>query len=164
MNLHRVFLAFLLLTCSACRTLSVVAARQNCVVTRPPFPSFTPPAPYSSRAGEGEFLYGSPALWTIVYPDWHIHSSGKMPFFRQGYDWRNEGRPHLTVVARRLDGPAPLVWNESAGSGYTDTSLAGMFMVTGIDIPSSGCWEIGARYIDNPGNVGALNYTVWVNP
>jgi hypothetical protein len=153
--------ALLLANCSA---FSAPSLGKECQVTRSPDRPFVPPAPYSSDAGSNEFLYGSPALWTFVYPDWHVHSGGKLPFFRQGYDWRKEGRPNLTVVARRLDRQEPLVWNGPAGSGYTDDRPAGMFMVTGIDIPSSGCWEITARYIDTPGNTGTLTYTVWAAP
>lgn len=156
--------ALLLTNCSASSVPAVMASRAECHVTRPSDRPFVPPAPYSSDTGSNEFLYGSSALWTVVYPDWHVHSGGKLPFFRQGYDLRKEGRANLTVVARRLDRQEPLVWNDLAGSGYTDGSLAGMFMVTGIDMPSSGCWEITARYIDTPGNVGALTYTVWVAP
>ena len=56
-------------------------------------------------------------------------------------------------------------WSGLAGSGYDEgKGLEGMFMVTGIDIPSSGCWEIAAHYVDNPGNIGTLTYTVWVEP
>ena len=158
MNFRLLFFALVLANCS------MAADRQNCPVTTPSDRRFVPPAPYSSSVGSHEFLYGSPALWTIVYPDWHVHSGGKLPFFRQGYDRTKDGRPRLTVVARRLDGQAPLVWNSLPGSGYTNGSLAGMFMNTGIDIPSSGCWEIAARYVDNPGNIGTLSYTVWVEP
>jgi hypothetical protein len=38
-----------------------------------------------------------------------------------------------------------------------------MSMVTGIDIPSSGCLEIAARYIAEPGDIQTLTYTVWVS-
>jgi hypothetical protein len=166
-NWHRIFFVFLLGTCSAWLVPSMAADRQSCPVTRPPDPPFTPPAPYSPSAGSHEFLYGGPALWTIVYPSWHIHSGGKLPFFHQGFDWKKGGRPRLTVVARRLDGEGPLVWNELASSGFMEgQSLAGMFIVTGIDIPSSGCWEIGAQYVDTSGvhTVAHLDYTVWVEP
>jgi hypothetical protein len=71
-------------------------------------------------------------------------------------------------VARRLDGEAPLVWNDLAGSGSEGNGLSGMFMVTGIDIPSSGCWEIGVHYVSPDGEktatVSTLSYTVWVEP
>jgi hypothetical protein len=153
--------AFLLANCSTRPAPSMAANRQSCPITKPSDRPFVPPAPYSSSAGSHEFLYGSPALWTVVYPDWHAHSGGKLPFFRQGYESTNEGRPRLAVVARRRDGESPLVWNSLAGSGIIEGR---MFMVTGIDIPSSGCWEIAAHYVSNPGNIGTLTYTVWVEP
>jgi hypothetical protein len=157
---------FAVATGLAQQTLSADMA--SCPVTRPPDPPFRPPAPYSASAGSHEFLYGSSALWTVVDPDWHIHSGGKLPFFRQGYDWKKSGRPRLTVVARRLDGKAPLVWSGLAGSGFEEgKGLEGMFMVTGIDIPSSGCWEIGAQYVDDSRSVHNLAYlafTVRVKP
>ena len=151
------FFAFLLANCSGLINPVLAADRRRCPVTRPPIHPFVPPADYSAGAGENEFLYGSSALWTIIYPNWHIHSGGKLPVFRQGYDWRKEIEPRLTVVARRLDRPDPLVWNGSA-------SNAGMFMVTGIDIPSAGCWEIAAHYVQSFDNIQTLTYTVWVEP
>jgi|SRR5579872_435924 len=162
--LMRSRLSFLLIALTFAAFPGMAADRQKCPVTTPSDRPFVPPPPYSSDVGSHEFLYGSAALWTIVYPGWHVHSGGKLPFFRQGYDVK-DGRPPLTVVARRLDGPGSLVWNSLVGSGFTEgKGLAGMFMTTGIDIPSSGCWEIAARYVDNPGNIGTLTYTVWVEP
>jgi hypothetical protein len=76
-----------------------------------------------------------------------------------------EPAPRLTVVARRLDSNAPLVWNALANHAFIEgEGAAGMFMVTGVDIPSSGCWEIAAQYLgpDNP--IQTLTYTVWVEP
>jgi hypothetical protein len=71
-------------------------------------------------------------------------------------------------VARRLDGGGPLVWNGLAGSGFIEgKGLEGMFMVTGVDVPSSACWEIGAQYVDDGRDVPTLAYlayTVWVEP
>lgn len=164
MNCHSILFAFLLGTSPAWLVPSMAADRQSCPVTRPSDPAFTPPAPYP-EAGSREFLYGAPALWTIVYPDWHIHRGGKLPFFRQGYDWM-KGRapaPRLTVVARRLDREEPLVWNGWANNGFME--LQGIsFMVTGIDIPAAGCWEIAAHYVESQNNIQNLTYTVWVEP
>ena len=44
--------------------------------------------------------------------------------------------------------------------------LTGMFMVTGIDIPSSGCCEIAAQYVDTSHDVHTiayLAYMIWSN-
>jgi hypothetical protein len=102
-----------------------------------------------------------------------------MPFFRQGYDWMKEKDPRLTVVARRLDSNAPLVWNGYANNASIEgEGAAGMFMTTGVDIPASGCWEITAHYlaspeilaeqpggyVASPDNFQTLTYTVWVDP
>jgi hypothetical protein len=143
---------------------SLSANKPKCAVTKAPEPLFVPPKPYSAFHGEDEFLYGTPALWTVVQQHWNVRSGGKMPFFSQGFDWRNKGRPQLTVVARRLDREWPLVWSGLPGSGFGDGErVEGMFMVTGIDIPSSGCWEIAARYIAEPGDIQTLSYIVWVS-
>jgi hypothetical protein len=74
---------FLQAGCSGWLSPTLAADRRDCPVTRPPQPPFTPPVPYASSVGSHEFLYGSSALWAVVYPDWHIHSGGKLPFFRQ---------------------------------------------------------------------------------
>jgi hypothetical protein len=170
--MHRpVFFAFVLSTFAflcfygwAQPSHSLDAGRQNCPITQPPDRPFVPPAPYPS-AGSGEFLYGTPALWAVVERKWQLHSFAgqKLPYFRRGY-YESKELPRLTVVARRLDGKAPLVWNGLA-SGGVDSS--GAFMVTGIDIPSAGCWEIGTQYVDTSHDlhtVQTLSYTVWVEP
>jgi hypothetical protein len=96
---------------------------------------FVPLPPYRARVGSDEFLYGTPALWTVIYANWRVHSGGKLPYFRQGYDWMKEKDPRLTVVARRLDGQEQLVWNGWANNGYAfgNGGVENMFMVTGLD-------------------------------
>jgi hypothetical protein len=149
-----------------CAHPSLAADKQGCSVTKPPDHAFVPPPPYQPTVGEGEFLYGTAALWTLIYPNWHIHSGGKLPFFRQGYDWKKESQPHLTVLARRLDAEAPVVSNNgwANNASIPGKGMAGMFMVTGIDIPASGCWEITAHYAASPDNKQTLAYIVWVEP
>jgi hypothetical protein len=96
MKLRPLFFAFLpasflfmLANCSTWLTPSA-AARQNCPITKPSDRPFVPPAPYPS-AGGGEFLYGIPALWTVVKREWQLHgfAGQKMPYFRRGYEWRS---------------------------------------------------------------------------
>jgi hypothetical protein len=155
--------AFLCLYAWARPSHSLSTDRKNCPITQPPDRPFEPPEPYPS-AGRDEFLYGTPALWAVVERKWQLHgfAGQKLPYFRQGYEVKE--RPRLTVVARRLDGKTPLVWNGLAGSGVDSGSA---FMVTGIDIPAAGCWEIGTQYVDTSRDihtVQTLSYTVWVEP
>jgi len=137
-----------------------------CPVTKAPDPPFLPPQPYRANPGTGGFLFGTPALWAVVFPHWRVHGPGgsKLPYFRQGYDSRNERNPDLTVVARRLDGPDQTVHAGPANSASFNGAMERMFMVTGLDIPAAGCWEIAARYATAPDKIQTLSYTVWVEP
>lgn len=131
-------------------------------MTKAPDPPFIPPPPFDGETlGRDQFSYGTAALWTIVHPHWRVHGRGKRPFFRQGYDWLQEENPRLTVVARRLDNPEKMVWAGWANNGNSGNRS---FMVTGLSIPTAGCWEIAARYSPAPDNIQTLIYTVLVEP
>jgi hypothetical protein len=138
----------------------------SCPVTRPPDPPFVPPAPYLEKAPyEGDFWYGTAALWTMLgeegsweqLPYYDGAYSQKTVWWREGYDWRAEPEPRLQVSGRRLDLEGPSFMSDHATNGYHDDFKA--FMLVGVEIPSPGCWEItgevkGAR----------LRYVVWVAP
>ncbi len=164
MNSRCLFLTFSLAIWAGCVHPSLAADKHACPITKLSDHPFVPPPPYQSTVGSNEFLYGTPALWTLIYPGWHVHSGGKLPFFRQGYDWMKEKDPRLTVVARQLDGKGPLVWNGWANNAGPVEGIVGGFMVTGVDIPAPGCWEIAAHYVARPDNIQTLTYTVWVEP
>jgi hypothetical protein len=143
---------------------SVVDGKEGCPITRVPDPPFVPPPPFSSaRLGSDEFFYGTPALWAMVEPHWQVHgfAGQKLPYFRQGYEALKEQDPRLAVVARRLDGPEQVVLAGPANGAGTNI---GSFMVTGLTIPTAGCWEIAARYTPAPDKTQTLTYTVWVEP
>jgi hypothetical protein len=135
------------------------------------------------------FLYGSEFLWTWVSTDpnwWGVGAPfrAKLFYARAGFDVRKEyAPPHLTVVARRLDAHASsLVRGEQASGVYgpgrariprsaampdwiyedqrrEQELVKSMGMLTMIDLPTAGCWEITAHYKDQ-----ALKYVVSLAP
>ena len=137
----------------------------SCPVTKPPSPPFVPPAPYPSDGGA---WIGSPKLWTNIPRSgtWRglPHYTPDDPRYRQkvfwwseGYDWRRENPPNLTVSGKRLDGQAPLLSADlHANAGWTGDSDHA-FIVDGIFIPTLGCWKITGRYKGEE-----LSYVVWV--
>jgi hypothetical protein len=137
----------------------------TCPVTKPSEHPFIPPAPYPAA---GAFAMGSEKLWTNIPRNgaWFglSHYTPDDPRFRQklfwwseGYDWRTENPPHLTVRGDRLDAPASFVTtDQDVGSGWTnDRDHA--FMVVGIFIPTVGCWKITGEYKGEE-----LSYVVWI--
>ena len=140
---------------------------QTCPVTKPPMPPFVPPAPYPSD-GQVCVWFGSPKLWTQIPKDgvWrnlpHYTSDDarfrqKVFWWSEGYDWRKENPPKLTITGKRLDQSAPpLSTDEHPNAGWTGDSNH-VFMVHGIFIPTVGCWKITGRYKDQE-----LSYVVWV--
>jgi hypothetical protein len=136
----------------------------TCPVTRPSEHPFVPPAPYPSA---GAFWIGSEKLWTNITAGgiWSSlpHYTPDDPRFRQklfrwheGYDWRKENPPELTVRGIRLDAAAPPIdMDEHANNAGISDAVA---MVVGIFIPTVGCWQITGEYHGEE-----LTYVVWVS-
>jgi hypothetical protein len=127
----------------------------SCPITKPPEHRFFPPAPYSAKLNPQSFWFGSEKLWTFLQTDgtWNglPHYTPNDPTFRQklffwraGFDGRSEPQPSLTITGKRLDGPAPPLASDQANAGGQGRDQP--FMVTGINIPTLGCWEITAHY------------------
>lgn len=138
----------------------------NCPVTRPPDQPFTPPDTDSPNAlDEAYFWYGSNALWTQlprdgVWRDLPHNERGytqKIFFSRQGYDWREEPQPALTISGRRLDAAGVTFEELEATNGFHPD--VGAFMLIGVDIPTAGCWQITGHYQGHD-----LSFVVWVAP
>lgn len=98
--------------------LASLLSSAQCLTTLAPNPPFVPPAPYTSSPPDGQFWYGSDALWTLLAFDskWrmqgNVNGEGyttKLVFWHRGFDWRKEPEPKLIVTAKRLDGEAPSV-------------------------------------------------------
>jgi hypothetical protein len=106
-----------------------------------------PSAPYPRRPPPlyGDvFWYGSDRLWTWLEADGTARRSDKSFWWRRGYDWRSETTPRLRIEAQRLDAAAPAVTVAHATNGFRDD--IGAFMLTGLDFPTGGCWEVTGRY------------------
>jgi hypothetical protein len=124
-------------------------ASASCLATRPPGRPFVPPAPYPPTPPPlyGDvFWYGSDGLWTWLEADGTARRSDKSFWWRDGYDWQTEPSPRLLVMARRLDAVAPEVRISDATNGFRDD--IGAFMLTGLDFPTGGCWEVTGHYRD----------------
>jgi len=135
----------------------------SCPVTTPPAHPFTPPAWY--EPADDDFWLGSEKLWTQGNKsgvwEWEPHKPGhehevqpltvKISWGSIDYYWRKEPRPNLTLTGRRLDGEAPpllLAPMTNAGRGI---------MLSGVYVPTPGCWEITGEY-----NGQKLSFVVWV--
>jgi hypothetical protein len=137
----------------------------DCPVTQPQDPLFVPPEPYASTAPYGEFWYGTNDLWTMLQPDglWYAlpyDGDGygqKVFWWREGYDAKTEPQPQITLSGRRLDGDAPAFEQTGGTNGYH--ADMGEFMLTGVTIPTAGCWEITGRY-----GQAELSFVVLVAP
>jgi len=137
----------------------------NCPITQPQDPPFVPPAPYAPEAPYGEFWYGTNELWTMLQPDGHWyalphseHGYGQKVFWwREGYDMTTEQQPQITVSGRLLDGDAPTFEQTGGTNGYH--ADMGEFMLTGVAVPTAGCWEITGHYRE-----ATLTFVVWVSP
>jgi hypothetical protein len=131
-----------------------------CPVTKPPAQPFIPPQPYWRDHNPDQFWYGTESLWTLlgIPSTWHINDSdgAKLTYWHRGFDWRKD-KPELTVVAKRLDREAPIVAAGPANAVFVTTDKPAM--MTGIDIRSSGCWEITAQYRGD-----SLSFVVSVQP
>lgn len=131
-----------------------------CPVTTPPMPPFVPPAPYRANPPAHAFWYGTTALWAQLPIDatWHGNSvADKLFLWQQGYDWRSEPKPDITVAVKRLNEPypdvAPLHYGTNA---FFDNNWA---MLTSLTIPTTGCWEVKVSH----GNA-TLTFVMLVKP
>jgi hypothetical protein len=140
-------------------------------MTPRPATAFVPPPEFHPEGFPDEFFIGSEKLWTsITSPmvwQWIPHSRGheidltaKIFWFRVGYNWRTEPVPKLRVTGKRLDGPAPpLVTPQGPATNVIGDDTGRGAMLTGVYVPTPGCWEITGNYEGDK-----LSFVVWVLP
>ena len=135
-------------------TASPLATTPSCPTTHAPQPSFVPPAPYPSKQPGAEFWFGTPQLWTSLptnrsWADLPYERGAyvqKVFWWRDGYDWRSEPTPQLTVKGVRLGLTGkPLVASPVTNSFSSDI---GSTMLVLVEIPASGRWKITGDYKD----------------
>jgi len=107
--------------------------------------SLGPPFPDSSH------WYGSESFAVQLPPDgtWPTTSPGALIAVKLFW-WSSGFKPgmesNLTVTLRELNGrPVNAVVSRPTSAGAK--SLGGWTMLTGIDFPDAGCWEITGRYL-----------------
>jgi hypothetical protein len=139
---------------------------ETCPVTKPAMQPFVPPRPYPAKPSRGQFWFGTDELWTAL-PEtgaWiglgHYTPSDptfrqKLQFWREGFDAHAPTEAKLTVTGRRTDSPAPPL--QTDGPGIPSWRGDDQFFMTGINFPTTGCWEVTGRYEDVE-----LTFVVWV--
>jgi len=139
---------------------------RDCPVTTSENVSFKAPEPFSPTSPwKGIFWYGSEHLWTALHndgvwaglpenPDGYTQ---KIMWWSSLYSLKDELEPALVVSGRRLDGEAyPLRFYGATNAMADDIGEA---MLTGVEIPTLGCWEIRGEYKKT-----SLTLVVWVAP
>ena len=141
-----------------------VYSAESCPITRPSLP-FVPPAPYPIvPSGEG-FWHGTAAFWTLLRVDgyWSL-SEGAGPFTQKIFWWRPgfngsvENFSDLTVTLRNLaTGELTIATRKATNASHK--MFGGSVMLTGIRIPSYGCWEVTGEHRGHE-----VSFIVWVAP
>lgn len=112
---------------------------------------------------KGLFWYGTEHLWTALHDDgvWaglphHEHGyTQKIMWWSTLYDLPNELEPALVVTAKRLDDDAPPLGFYGATNAMADD--IGEAMLTGVEFPTLGCWEVTGQYKKT-----SLSFVVWI--
>ncbi|MBE0670431.1 MAG: hypothetical protein IH588_07570 [Anaerolineales bacterium] len=138
----------------------------DCPVTTAGSLSFEAPAPHSPRAPwTGIFWFGSEHLWTALHengvwsslPESPDGYTQKIMWWSTSYSLPNEPRPALVVSGRRLDAEAPGLRFYGATNAMADD--IGEAMLTGVEFPTLGCWEVQGQY-----KKASLTFVVWIAP
>jgi hypothetical protein len=109
---------------------------------------------YPARPLFGGFWYGTEKLWTALQPDgrWYALPQSargytqKIVWWRDGYGGTTEQTPALKITGKQLDGDKTFVVNGMTNAHSSDFGGNGWAMMSGVEIPSLGCWEITGEY------------------
>lgn len=127
---------------------------------------FQAPEPYAADAPwEGLFWYGREHLWTALHtdgvwkglPDNPTGYTQKIMWWSDFFVLEEELEPALIVTGRRLDADAPPLKFYGATNAMADDIKTAM--LTGVDFPTLGCWEVTGQY-----KKSELKFVVWIAP
>ena len=142
-------------------------APASCPVTRPPAVPFTPPGENQMGVDDNNFWWGTEKLW-IALPKsgtvwgWLPRAPGKPDLTAKifwgsvDFDYHRKEDYDLKVTGRRLDGEAPPLLVEKVTNALFVPNAA---MLTGVYVPTPGCWEITGDYKGQK-----LSFVVWLYP
>ena len=127
------------------------AARSSCPMTLAPQTPFTPTGANPQPRGSGSFFFGTPKLSVLLTHSWTVH--------QMSVRWFSDDVPvptpiNLKITGRRLDPDVAYVaaqyLPDSGPKFFQGPSVAtrGNLILSGLDFPSPGCWEITARLDD----------------
>jgi hypothetical protein len=154
------------LTATAQAEAAALIPPADCPVTISENASFKAPEPFSSAAPwEGIFWYGTEGLWTALHTDgvWAKlpkTSDGytqKIMWWSDSYVLKDELEPALVVSGQRLDAKSEPLRFYGATNAMADD--IGEAMLTGVEFPTLGCWEVHGEYKNSE-----LTFVVWIAP
>lgn len=154
------------LTATAQTEIEALIPPADCPMTLPGKVTFQAPEPYFPDAPwENMFWYGSEHLWTALHktgvwsglPDNPEGYTQKIVWWSDLYSLKDEPEPALVVLGRRLDADAPPLKFDGATNAFA--ADIGDAIMTGVDFPTLGCWEITGQY-----KKSGLTFVVWVAP
>lgn len=129
----------------------------SCPVTVPSAPAFIPPAPYPSVPPDRGFTFwhGTPGLWTRLDTTGVWKGRNKLFWWSPGF--YPMGPPEaLKVTGRRLDAEAPPLPEHWVTNAHVP-EWGGWTMLTMLDLPASGCWEVTGSY-----GADTISFVVWM--
>jgi hypothetical protein len=104
-------------------------------------------------------LFGPPDGLQVFISNGGIWSGlGEKVFWKYpGYSETEEPRPDLRVTGEQLGANATFIQEGPATNAFGNPDLLGSAILTGVEIPQAGCWQLTGQYRDSQ-----LSFVVWV--
>jgi hypothetical protein len=139
---------------------SPAAATSNSVEARIAACPITAPDPETKLYGEEgglQVFISHEGVWEALPPG-RDGGYGQKVFWKfPGYSWTEDQTPDLDIVGEQLDGVGYFEQTEPATNAYA-ADLLGSAILTGVEFPQAGCWQITGEYRD-----ASLTFVVWVS-